>query len=98
MNNEKLTNFLKALCDETRQKILFLLMESEKNVSELVDNFKISQPTISHHLNILKNAGLVSIRKEGKLIYYRLNCNCFEDCCKDFFDQFGFCIKPKGKK
>lgn len=95
---EKQTYFFKALCDETRQKILILLMKGEKNVSELVEQFEMSQPTISHHLNVLKNAKLVTIRKEGKLIYYNVNCNCFEECCSGFFDQFGFDFTQKGKK
>ncbi len=95
MMNTDLSQFFKALCDETRQQILFHLMKQEQNVTQLVEIFHLSQPAISHHLMILKNVGLVSIRKEGKQIFYRVNCNCFEDCCKDFFDQFGYCISPK---
>ena len=95
MDSNKTNNFFKALSDETRQKILILLIKGEMNVSELVDSFNMSQPTISHHLNILKQANLVSMRKEGKQIYYQINCNCMEDCCSDFFNQFGYSFKPQ---
>ena len=98
MDTEKMIAFFKALSDETRQKILTILMSGEKNVTELVEYFNMSQPTISHHLNILKIVGLVSIRKDGKQIYYRINCSCIENCCNDFFNQFGFCFTPKGDK
>ena len=60
----------KALADKTRQEILELLGEDEMNVTDICSEFKTSQPTISHHLNILKNCDLVDCRKDGKNIYY----------------------------
>jgi len=80
--------FFKALLDGTRQKILELLYNKEMCVSEICKHFRISQPSISHHLGILKQAGLVKTRKEGKEIYYSLNCSCMADCCKEFFSKF----------
>ena len=49
----------KALSDPTRRKILELLSEKDRNAGEIAEYFQISKPSISHHLNILKNAGLV---------------------------------------
>jgi DNA-binding transcriptional ArsR family regulator len=73
--------FCKALADETRQDILQMLLEGEKNVGDLVEAFATSQPTISHHLNILKGLGLVSSRKEGKRVYYSINRENVVECC-----------------
>ncbi|MBI4758898.1 MAG: winged helix-turn-helix transcriptional regulator [Chloroflexi bacterium] len=80
--------FCRALSDETRQKILQMLREREMCVSEIVDAFAMSQPTISHHLAVLKNTGLVSDRKEGKQVYYSLDRCCLSDCCNDLMDKF----------
>lgn len=65
-----LVKIFKALADKTRQDILELLIEDALNVSDICAEFKTSQPTISHHLQILKNCDLVESRKEGKNIYY----------------------------
>ena len=73
--------FCKALADETRQDILQMLLEGDKCVSDLVDAFATSQPTISHHLNVLKSLGLVSRRKEGKHVYYSINRDNVVECC-----------------
>jgi len=64
------SNMLKALGDETRLKILRLLGQREMCVCELTVALDLAQPTASHHLNILKGAGLVHDRKEGKWTFY----------------------------
>ena len=81
-------DFCKALADETRQAILQLLIEGEKCVSDLVEQFDMSQPTISHHLNILKSLGLVSRRKEGKHVYYSINQDNVIECCGMLIAKF----------
>jgi len=74
--------FCKALGDETRQKILdILLNEGEQCVNDLVEVFNVSQPTISHHLNFLKQANLVKRRRAGKQIYYSANQENIVECC-----------------
>ncbi len=75
--------FCRALADETRQGILQLLQKKgELRVSDIVAQFKGSaQPTISHHLKILKQEGLVLSRREGKEILYALNQANVEECC-----------------
>ncbi|NTW99931.1 MAG: helix-turn-helix transcriptional regulator, partial [Geobacteraceae bacterium] len=64
--------FCKALADDTRQHILVMLAEKEMCVGDIVAAFHMSQPTISHHLNILKQFKLVTSRKEGLQVYYAL--------------------------
>jgi ArsR family transcriptional regulator len=86
--------FCKAIGDETRQEILRLLMGGEKSVNEIVDAFNMSQPTISHHLNILKRFDLVSNRKEGKKVFYTINRDRVIECCGKLmarFDEEGRC-------
>lgn len=81
-------DFCKALSDETRQKILEMLQEREMCVSDIVESFNISQPTVSHHLNILKNVGLVESRKEGKLVFYSINQENVDECCGMIVTKF----------
>lgn len=80
--------FCKALADETRQGILQMLLEGEKNVGDLVKVFATSQPTISHHLNVLKRLGLVRSRKEGKHVYYSINRENVVECCGMLVNKF----------
>lgn len=76
----------KALSDPTRRKILELLSEKDRNAGEIAEYFQISKPSISHHLNILKNAGLVIDERQGQNIVYSLNTTVFQDIVKWFFD------------
>jgi DNA-binding transcriptional ArsR family regulator len=71
-NAKRATNFLKALAHESRLMILCILAEGEKSVSELEDLLNLRQPTVSQQLARLRADGLVSTRREGKAIYYRL--------------------------
>ncbi len=68
---ERQSNLLKALGDETRLKMLWLLSLREMCVCELTVALCMTQPTVSHHLNILKNVGLLKDRKEGTWTFYR---------------------------
>lgn len=81
--------FCKALADDTRQRILRMLLEEEMCVSDIVAAFDMSQPTISHHLNILKQFGLVTSRKQGKLVFYATSRDRVVECCGRLFAQFG---------
>ncbi len=78
----------KALADSTRREILRLLNEGEKTAGELVEKFPISGPSMSHHFNVLKQADLISARREGQQIYYSLNTTVFQDLMTMFFDLF----------
>jgi ArsR family transcriptional regulator len=78
-------DFCKALADETRQKILEMLRQGEMCVTDIVAAFDMSQPTISHHLSILKQFGLVTSRKEGKQVFYALDHDNVIECCGKLF-------------
>jgi len=66
-------DFAKAIADETRQKIMSICCCTQITVSEIVKKLDISQPTVSHHLKILRHAGLVNADRRGKETYYSLN-------------------------
>jgi DNA-binding transcriptional ArsR family regulator len=80
--------FCKALADNTRQQILEMLLDGEMRVSDIVDAFTMSQPTISHHLGILKQFGLVTSRKEGKQVFYAINRDNVVECCGRLIAKF----------
>jgi len=69
----------KALSDENRIRILKMLRSGEKCACKLLDALNISQPTLSHHMKILCDAGMVNARKEGKWIHYSI---CCEGVCR----------------
>jgi DNA-binding transcriptional ArsR family regulator len=62
--------FAKAISDETRQKIMNICCCRSLSVNEIVEKLDVSQPTVSHHLAILRDANLVTIREEGKQTFY----------------------------
>lgn len=69
----------KALSDSTRREILDRLKEKDLTAGEIADYFSISKPSISHHLTILKTAGLITQEKKGQFIYYSLNTTVLQD-------------------
>lgn len=69
----------KALNDETRRKIVELLKDGDLNAGEIAEEFNISKPSISHHLDLLKQAGLISSEKRGQFMVYSLNTTILED-------------------
>ena len=80
--------FCRALADDTRQQILALLLQEELCVGDIVKEFDMSQPTISHHLSILKQSDLVVSRKEGKQVYYAINHDNVVECCGMLMSKF----------
>lgn len=69
----------RALGDVTRRRILDLLKDGRHSAGEIVAVFKLSNATISHHLAVLKEAGLVSEERQGKFIYYELRASVLEE-------------------
>ena len=69
----------KALNDETRREILELLRVKEMTAGDIADQFHISKPSISHHLDILKRADLVTSEKKGQFVVYSLNTTIVDD-------------------
>ena len=72
----------KALNDATRREILELLKEGDLTAGEIADHFAISRPSISHHLDLLKQAGLVVAMKEGQFIFYSINTTVLDEMLK----------------
>ncbi len=80
--------FAKAIADETRQKIMGLCCCCELSVNEIVEQTNVSQPTVSHHLAILRETGLVDVRHKGKQTYYTLNQERMVMCCGQLMQVF----------
>jgi DNA-binding transcriptional ArsR family regulator len=80
--------FAKALADETRQQIMKLCCCRWCSVGEIVEHTQVSQPTVSHHLAILRAAGLVEARHEGKQTFYTLNQSRVVSCCGQLMAVF----------
>ncbi|HDR4875077.1 TPA: winged helix-turn-helix transcriptional regulator [Bacillus cereus] len=74
-----MNDLFKALADPTRRKILDLLKERDLTAGEIASHFNMSKPSISQHLNILKQSNLVKNQKEGKYIFYSLNTTVVQD-------------------
>jgi DNA-binding transcriptional ArsR family regulator len=83
----------KALSDPIRRKILMMLKEHDMTAGEIAEKFDITKPSISHHLNILKQAGMVLDERKGQNIYYSINTSVFEDVV-----SFGLELLGKQKK
>ncbi|HQB32211.1 MAG TPA: metalloregulator ArsR/SmtB family transcription factor [Erysipelotrichaceae bacterium] len=80
MQFKDFADFFKALADDSRIKIIALLLnEKEMNQKDLLENFNISQPTFSYHMKELTNAKLVKIRKVGTAHFYSVNKNIFNE-------------------
>jgi ArsR family transcriptional regulator len=77
-----MNNVFRALNDPTRREILELLKEKEMSAGEIADQFNMSWPSISHHLDLLKQAKLVEAEKEGQFIYYSLNIIVVDEVLK----------------
>jgi DNA-binding transcriptional ArsR family regulator len=80
--------FAKALADETRQKIMSECCCCWLSVNEIVEKVDVSQPTVSHHLAILREADLVHVREEGKQTFYSLNQERVAFCCGQLMIRF----------
>lgn len=94
MNTIDVAVICKALGDSNRLQIVQILSDGEKCGCKLLEAFEITQPTLSHHMRILCECGLVSDRKEGKWHYYSLNCETLKDF-KSFIEGLS-CVKEGG--
>jgi ArsR family transcriptional regulator len=75
----KLNTVFKAISDPTRREILHLLRSEEMTAGEIAARFDMTKPTLSHHFAVLRDAGLVTSRREGQAIWYALNTTVLED-------------------
>src|SRR5258706_8888428 len=89
MNIDSVT-FAKALADDTRQEIMKHLCCVWLSVNDVVDRLdgKVNQPTVSHHLKKLEEAGLVNVRQEGRQRFYTLNQDQVVMCCGNLMRRF----------
>ena len=74
-----MNEIFKALNDATRREILELLKTKNMSAGEIADQFNMSKPSISHHLDILKRADLITSEKSGQFIFYSINTTIMED-------------------
>jgi ArsR family transcriptional regulator, arsenate/arsenite/antimonite-responsive transcriptional repressor len=89
MTMPNVVEFAKALADETRQKIMKLCCCEWISVNEIVEQLGgVTQPTVSHHLAVLRDAGLVAVRHEGKQTFYSLNQQRVASCCGQLVTKF----------
>lgn len=86
LTEKKMALIFKALCDENRIRIMKLLRTGEKCACKLLEELNISQPTLSHHMKILCDSGIVVGRKEGKWMHYSISAEGSQiarDCLHD---------------
>ncbi|HJG27734.1 MAG: autorepressor SdpR family transcription factor [Gemmiger sp.] len=76
----------KALADPTRRRILELLAQGDMTAGEIAAQFSMTKPSVSHHLTILKSAGLISDQRNGQNIVYSVNLTVFQELVKWFYD------------
>ena len=88
MNKIDVALICKALSDSNRLEIVQMLSKGEKCGCRLLERFEITQPTLSHHMKILVESGMVNDRKEGKWHYYSLNAETF-NAFKDYIEKIG---------
>lgn len=81
-----MNKLFKALNDPTRRQILDLLKEKDLTAGEIAEAFDISKPSISHHLDALKQAGLVSTERQGQFITYSLDTTALEEATQWLFN------------
>lgn len=84
--DREVVSIFKALSDENRIRILRMLRSGEKCACKLLEELNISQPTLSHHMKILCDAGLVAGRKDGKWMHYSICCDGVS-CVRSFMKE-----------
>ncbi len=87
----------KALADTTRREILSLLRHGGKTAGELAEHFDMTKPSMSHHFNVLKDADLITSRREGQQIWYELNTTVVQDLMAWAMDLLGDGKKTGGR-
>ncbi|GEM_PF-1497001 len=80
---EQLSSLFGVLSDKTRLQILLTLVDGEKNVGNICDSLKLPQPTVSHHLALLRMNNVVGHRRDGKQVYYSLDGRVHVDSASD---------------
>jgi len=92
---DKCYQIFQALSDRTRVEILSLIKDKEVCVADICRHFDMTQPSISHHLDILKRCGLATSEKRGREVYYKFNGKMIVACCGEQFGRLDIVIKKK---
>ena len=93
-----MSSVFKALADPTRRQVLQLLRQGPKSAGELADHFPVSKPTMSAHFAVLREAGLVDSRKQGKAVIYRLKMSVLEEALMEFSQLLGLDLSQRSEK
>ena len=91
-----MNKLFKALDDPTRRQILEMLKEKDLTAGEIADAFNIAKPSISYHLDLLRQGGLVLSIKKGQYIFYSLNTSVFDDTLKWIYSLINKSEKENG--
>ena len=107
MTREEVANICKAMSDSNRLRIIEMLTQGEKCGCNLLEELQVTQPTLSHHMKVLGDCGLVSSYKDGKWQHYSINCEKFKEykdyiaaitCCGNTTEEFLKWMNRKHKK
>lgn len=79
----------RALSDPTRRKILELLARGDKSAGEIAEKFPVAFASVSHHLGVLRSAGLVATERQGQTIIYRLDTTVYQELMRSLLKMFG---------
>lgn len=83
-----MNNTFKALADPTRREILRMLSEKNLSAGDIAKAFDMKKPSISHHLNVLKNAELISGERDGQNIIYSVNASVMQELVQELMEMF----------
>jgi len=95
---EQLSSLFRLLSDRTRLSILLCLAKGERNVTSLCEKLKLPQPTISHHLGLLRMNNIVGCRRHGKQVYYSVNGSAEHDAQSVMYfavQKLGVYVRPR---
>lgn len=88
----------KALDDKTRRDILDILKDKDLTAGQIAEHFEMTKPSISYHLDLLKQGGLVLSKKKGQYVYYYINTEVLDNTIRWFFSLIKSKIKKDGYK
>lgn len=97
MQDKTYTKYFKAFSEPSRFRIIQLLSAKEMSVNEIASAVGLSQPTVSRHLAILRDAEIVIDRRDGQQVFYSLNKDNVESCCTGFCDCLEIPVKSGAK-
>ncbi|MCH7690501.1 MAG: helix-turn-helix transcriptional regulator [candidate division Zixibacteria bacterium] len=98
MDTKQYSKYFKAFSDRSRLRILGLLAGKEMTVNEIVAVVGLSQSTVSRHLSVLRDSGIVDDRRDGQMVICSLNKEAIKGCCMGFCDCFESPKKSKKKR